>query len=376
MRVNIFSFFLVHKKSTNRPKLCQLPTKIPVYNKKGEVIGHNSEADRLKNASDIFLDKNGNLYVADTGNKRIIKYAKNNNNVTVIAQGTDGYSELNSPVALYVDEYETIFVLDNQNKIDPAVEPPYYRIFAYWPKLRNGQYVYESILLLNGSTGKGFGLDLDSESNIYIAMSTDPESQQFTYGSQGTGSIVKWLAPTYEFSTNVKGVATQGVLVNSNNGFTPKNIYIDHRNNIYFADISMFSLIRIQMSSYSIMKVSQNETRTLSFADAPTLMDIVIDCNDNMYIADGADNIIKYYLPTLGEFKKGVHLINITSAHNNTKHTGVTYLTLDSNNGDIYFVSKRMSYIQKFTIQKYIDRFTHSKKQNITLLTTIKNIKH
>ncbi len=118
--------YLVHRTLTNLSKTCQLPTGIPIYNNTGEVIVGDSKLDQLNNPSDIFLDNEGNLYIADTDNNRILKYVKNTKTIIVVAQGNGLYSDLNAPTSLFVDEYDNIYIVDNQKYLNAPRSRSYY----------------------------------------------------------------------------------------------------------------------------------------------------------------------------------------------------------------------------------------------------------
>lgn len=68
----------------------------------------------LKNAEDIFIDKNDNIYVADTGNNRVIKLTKEGKIQLVITQAAD--LELKEPKGVYVHDDNTIWIADTGNR--------------------------------------------------------------------------------------------------------------------------------------------------------------------------------------------------------------------------------------------------------------------
>jgi sugar lactone lactonase YvrE len=72
-----------------------------------------------KGESNMFLSRTGNLYVADAGNNRILKYAAGAVDADVIAGGqTWESSELNhliEPQSVIVDDKETLYIADSGN---------------------------------------------------------------------------------------------------------------------------------------------------------------------------------------------------------------------------------------------------------------------
>ncbi|WP_158289365.1 NHL repeat-containing protein [Paenibacillus flagellatus] len=68
----------------------------------------------LKNPEDLFVDANDRLYVADTGNNRIVQLDANGNTVRVIQP--DGEGKLNEPNGVFVRPDGTIYVADTKNE--------------------------------------------------------------------------------------------------------------------------------------------------------------------------------------------------------------------------------------------------------------------
>lgn len=75
-----------------------------VYDKFGE--------EQLKSPSDLFIGRNGKMYIADTGNKRVLVCDKTGNLLKIIE------GDLKGPTGLFVDNQENIYVADpKSNKI-------------------------------------------------------------------------------------------------------------------------------------------------------------------------------------------------------------------------------------------------------------------
>lgn len=74
----------------------------------------NATQQFLKNAEDIFIDANDNIYIADTGNNRVIKLSKEGKVVLVVTEAAD--LELNGPKGVYVHTDNTIWIADTGNR--------------------------------------------------------------------------------------------------------------------------------------------------------------------------------------------------------------------------------------------------------------------
>jgi DNA-binding beta-propeller fold protein YncE len=68
----------------------------------------------LKNAEDIFIDQNDYIYVADTGNNRVIKLDREGQVQLVITEACD--LELKEPKGVYVHSDNTIWIADTGNR--------------------------------------------------------------------------------------------------------------------------------------------------------------------------------------------------------------------------------------------------------------------
>lgn len=68
----------------------------------------------LNHAEDLFMDKNDNLYVADSGNNRVLKFSPEGE---VVAEYTEAFGvKLKNPKGIYVhDDDDTIWIADTDN---------------------------------------------------------------------------------------------------------------------------------------------------------------------------------------------------------------------------------------------------------------------
>lgn len=68
----------------------------------------------LKNADDLFIDKNDNIYVADTGNNRVLKLDGNGKVLLEVTEAFD--TPLNEPHGVFVDDSLNIWIADTKNE--------------------------------------------------------------------------------------------------------------------------------------------------------------------------------------------------------------------------------------------------------------------
>ncbi|CAF1241098.1 unnamed protein product [Didymodactylos carnosus] len=134
------------------------------------------------NSSDIWLDKEDNLFIAGTSNNRIQKY-----NGTVIT--TVASRGLISPTSLFIDSNTgDIYILDyDKHKTNDLRKIRNYRV-QYWPT--NNSVAAEKDKLIIHGIGESTSLYLDKDLNIYTSEQT---------------RIIKWFGPDYIYSITVAG---------------------------------------------------------------------------------------------------------------------------------------------------------------------------
>lgn len=79
------------------------------------------EAGSLNNPQDIFIDSKDNIYIADTGNNRIIKL--NPDGTLVRVYDEDNSVKLSRPEGVYVDKDGDIYIADTGNKRIAHISP-------------------------------------------------------------------------------------------------------------------------------------------------------------------------------------------------------------------------------------------------------------
>ena len=78
------------------------------------VSGSAGNRARVSGTHGIAIDNNGNIYISDTLNNRVVAYSKNSPDGITIAGGNGGGNmpnQLNKPAGLFIDGFGNLFVL-------------------------------------------------------------------------------------------------------------------------------------------------------------------------------------------------------------------------------------------------------------------------
>lgn len=148
---------------------------------------NDQETDQFSSPEDMTIDKNGNFYLTDTGNNRILLFDKNFNFISKFGKEGTGPGEFNHPHGIAVDSEGNIYV----NELESA------RIQKF---TSNGTFIKQW-----GSAGTGNGqftlplehLEIDSSDHVFMVDGADnPRIQVFdnngifitSFGNLGIGN--------------------------------------------------------------------------------------------------------------------------------------------------------------------------------------------
>ncbi len=137
-----------------------------------------SGLNQLNNPEDVFIDASGNVYVADGGNHRIMKWPPGASSGTLVAAGNgagSGANQLNGPTGVYVDYFNNIYISDGGNN----------RIQKWVSGASSGTTI-------GGGNGAGtnanqlhnpIDLYFDASGDMYVADGSNNRIQEFTYST-------------------------------------------------------------------------------------------------------------------------------------------------------------------------------------------------
>lgn len=188
------------------------------------------------------MDGNGNLYIADSANNRIVKETPSVNGYaqSVLVTGLAG------PTGVAIDTSGNLYVSDTQNNQ------------VLKETLASGTYTPS--VVVNG-LGAPAGVAVDSVGNVYIADTNNKRVLKETLSS---------------------GTYAQTIVASSLNG--PEGITLDASGNVYFTD-QLGRVIKETLSSGTY-------TQTYLDVDFANFTGIALDASGNVYAADSIDSRI------------------------------------------------------------------------------------
>ncbi|CAF0778304.1 unnamed protein product [Adineta ricciae] len=238
-------------------------------------------------------DANGNLYILDRGNLRVVKWSTANMNGIIVlnANGTGyGANQLSTPAGMFIDMNTSfIWLADTQNSRIVRWESPtigiivcgsngsnsdqFFRPFGLFIDQSDSNTLYvadtynhrvqrwlsgaKNGTTVAGQTGlPGYSLDL-----LYYPTSVTGDANKNLYIlSYSAGSIIKWQVGS-SFGTLIVGTLSSGSL--SNQLLSPYNFKFDSDGSILVAD---YGNSRVQKFSF----VCSNATSTARMTTNPT----------------------------------------------------------------------------------------------------------
>jgi sugar lactone lactonase YvrE len=231
----------------------------------------------LSQPEGIAVDGSGNLYIADTGNNRVLKEILSGGSYTQILIANN----LNQPEGVAVDGSDNLYIADTGNG-------------RVWKEtLSGGNYTQSSV----ASLPQPLGVAVDGNGNVYISIDGGAVKETLSAGSytlstiqtsmtlsspgiavDGSGTI--YIAGTNSLGgqvlkeTPMAGGYSETVLAGeAANGMTdPYGIAVDGNGNVYFADVSNNRIVQeisvgetSAAGSFGQVTLGNTATLTLSF---------------------------------------------------------------------------------------------------------------
>ncbi|CAF1049576.1 unnamed protein product [Adineta steineri] len=238
------------------------------------VIG--DDASLLRRPTDVYIDNNNSIYVLDSGNYRVQRISFNSTVGTTIINSSNG-SDVNqflSMNAMSIDKHGNIYILDGDNG-----------------RVTKWQQGSSNKTVVAGGNGLGNNTNQLNRAN---GMFIDSNTSTIWIADTNNHRIVQWLSPT-------NSSVVCGSYGRENNQFMyPTGLFIDtsDSNTLYVADnynhrIQMWLLGAISGKTVAgITGYYGNGLNQLWYPEA-----VMVDNNQNMYIVDyWNDRILKWMI--------------------------------------------------------------------------------
>ena len=282
--------------------------------------GQGNAANQLYKPRGVTIDSSGNLYISDSFNHRVQKWASGASSGTTVAGGNGTGSGLNKtyyPYGIAVDSSGSLYIADSWN----------HRIVKWTSGASSGTIVA-------GGNGNGananqlaypYGIDIDSSANIYIA-------------GRNNDRIQKWVSGASSGTTVLGG---NGAGSNSNQLREPTGVALDSSGVLYVADSDNDRIQKHGTTSNTILNQITSTSGGLGqVADLDTLVTphgFHIFNNDECYSTDTSRNRIMYWTTSA---TAGVQIVTGGSAKGFTVDSSGNLIVCDRINSRVLKYTK------------------------------------
>ncbi|OEK05973.1 hypothetical protein BFP71_06620 [Roseivirga misakiensis] len=238
-------------------------------------------AAQFDNPNGVAVDANGNVYVADSGNKRIRKIDPNGNVTTIAGTGAEGNNDGAAAQAtftfpdrldykdgnVYVSDTETIRVIDNSLNVTTLTGKI---------STRDDPTVFRDGTLAQARFRNNKGITIDAAGNIFVADQGNHRIRKI----DNSGNVTTLAGSS---QGNSDGMGTSARFRN------PTGVAVDANGNVFVVDSSNDRIRKIDPSGNVTTFAGTSE----NFADGQgtsaafnTPTGIAIDSDGNLYVTD------------------------------------------------------------------------------------------
>ena len=295
---------------------------------------------QLNNPRSIVIDSKGDFFISDKGNNRIRKVEKGSGIITTIAgNGVGSYSgdgglatnaRLFDPNGIALDSFGNLFIVDTGNKRIRKVTAAtgiISTIVGNGTLGFNGDGISGINAQLNGPTG----LSLDLQGNLYVA---DQFNQRIRMIAGGTG-VITTVAGNGTVGYNGEGIQAVSAKLNY-----PAGLVVDAFGNLFFAEIYNHRVRKIVLSTGVVTTVAGNGIAGFSGDNGLAInaqlnnpTGLTLDGSGNLYIADFSNKRIR-------KVSLGTGLISTAAGNGVTGYSGDGDLAVNAQlSGSVYGVA-------------------------------------
>ncbi|CAF1297552.1 unnamed protein product, partial [Adineta steineri] len=281
--------------------------------------GLGSKLNELDEPQGIYVDNDDqNIYIADTGNHRIVRWEFGANIGTIVAGGNGPGNEifrLNTPVDVVLDKDRKYIIICDQTNA---------RV-TRWSRQNNQdrQLLIPDILC--------WGLAIDNNGDLYISDFQNHEVRRFQQGDK------------------------EGILVAGGNNYgdglnqlnQPKHIFVDENHSVYVADYMNNRVVKWMKNANEGILVAPGEVSNEDPSSMSKPIGVIVDHIGNIYVSTNGNHQIMRWSPgaTAAIAVVGEEEVGWTPTHLLLPRD----LSFDRH-GNLYVVDMIYTKIQKFDI--------------------------
>lgn len=261
----------------------------------------------LTSPSDVWLDISSNIYIADTGDD-VVRVVNNQTGIITTVAGNiskgPGYSgdngpatnaQMNSPSGVFVDGNGNIFIADTSNSVVREVANTSELIFTVAGDFASGPgYSGDGGAATSAQLNNPFGVFEDSQGNIFVADSKNNVVRQFTVG----GNITTVAGNNSAGPCSAAPCGDGGAATSAQLSF-PTGVFADVSGNLFIGDQNDSAIREVSGGN---IHTSMGELLNLAYsgdgnpgtqASLYTPSGTAADAQGNIYIADAQNNVVR-----------------------------------------------------------------------------------
>ena len=257
--------------------------------------GGPAAAARLDFPYGVAVDSAGNVYIADTGNQRIRKIDSTGTITTIAGSGEFGFSgdggpaveaEFRNPYGVAVDSAGNLYIADTSNRRIRKIDST----GTITTIAGTGEYGFsgDGGPAVEAELSQPRGVAVDSAGNVYIADVNDHRIHKI----DSTGTITTIAGTGFGFGGD-GGPAAEAEFRR------PDGVAVDSAGNLYIADSSDHRIRKVD-STGTITTIAGTGEYGFSGDSGPAIQaqlkypdDVAVDSAGNVYIADSGDHSIR-----------------------------------------------------------------------------------
>ncbi|GCE14481.1 NHL repeat-containing protein [Tengunoibacter tsumagoiensis] len=293
------------------------PVAVTVYGQGGSFTASTANnggitASSLNSPRRVVNDSNGNLYISDFSNNRVLYYiagsttatrvyGQNGSFTTNIANnGGVSANSLSGPKGMILDSNGGLYIVDSANNrvlYYTAGSTTATRVYG-----QNGSFITNLAnngLISANSLNSPVGVAVDSSNNLYIA---DGSNNRVLFYPSGSTTATRVYGQNGSFITNL---ANNGG-ISANSLSLPVSVGVDGSGNVYISDVSNNRMLYYPSTSTTATRVfgqggnfttgtANNGGITASSLSQP--YEVHIDSSYDVYLVDIGNNRVLFYPP-------------------------------------------------------------------------------